>query len=343
MGDFNSVLSQVEKRGGKPFASASRNFLGDELDTCNLIDLGNLASQMHCLLRKLRTELRKWNRRVFGWCHNHINAIKSKLEELQPLDQTSNIFALREQLQTELDEQLTRLQIKWQQKVKQRWFENGDANTKFFHLMVILQSKANFIHSIKTQEGNVVREWKHIGNEFSLYFKSLFQSDFEYSRPPPSDHLLEILPSVVTADGNHEICVIPTAEEIKATVFEMASFKSPSPDGFPPVEDAHHLFLKCPFSERIVLLSKWQVRLHPLSHLQLREWFLLISDPKSNVFPPGCDQQEFLTTWAITLELIWNAREETTNCRGSCSDHPQMLEKSLLCLSNQKNKTTGEL
>ncbi|KAL0410725.1 UNVERIFIED_CONTAM: hypothetical protein Slati_3662200 [Sesamum latifolium] len=207
MGDFNAVLSQVEKRGGKPFASASRNSLGDELDSCNLIDLGfsgykftwsnkrpgmtniqsrldrgvanaewcllypkahilhlppftsdhspllldtqptsvnrprpfffeemwlqdfsceslvadvclafvagNPISQMHCLLRRLRTKLRKWNRRVFGWCHDHINTIKAKLEELQPLDQTSDVLALQEHLQTDLDEQLTRLQIKW--------------------------------------------------------------------------------------------------------------------------------------------------------------------------------------------------------------------------------------
>ncbi|KAK4385625.1 hypothetical protein Sango_2686500 [Sesamum angolense] len=40
MGDFNAILSQQEKRGGRPFASASRNNLGDEIDACNLIDLG---------------------------------------------------------------------------------------------------------------------------------------------------------------------------------------------------------------------------------------------------------------------------------------------------------------
>ncbi|KAK4411816.1 hypothetical protein Sango_0254600 [Sesamum angolense] len=40
MGDFNAVLAQTEKRGGKPFASASRNAFRDELETCNLIYLG---------------------------------------------------------------------------------------------------------------------------------------------------------------------------------------------------------------------------------------------------------------------------------------------------------------
>ncbi|KAL0306821.1 UNVERIFIED_CONTAM: hypothetical protein Sradi_6099400 [Sesamum radiatum] len=40
MGDFNAILSQDENRGGRPFASASRNSLRYELDCCNLIDLG---------------------------------------------------------------------------------------------------------------------------------------------------------------------------------------------------------------------------------------------------------------------------------------------------------------
>ncbi|KAL0342468.1 UNVERIFIED_CONTAM: hypothetical protein Scaly_1909400 [Sesamum calycinum] len=81
MGDFNVVMSQTEKRGGKPFASASRNALGNEFDVCNLIDLGftgasftwsnkrlgNPILRLHNLQKLLRGELRKWNRRTFGW------------------------------------------------------------------------------------------------------------------------------------------------------------------------------------------------------------------------------------------------------------------------------------
>ncbi|KAL0340492.1 UNVERIFIED_CONTAM: hypothetical protein Sradi_4566000 [Sesamum radiatum] len=78
----------------------------------------------------------------------------------------------------------------------------------------------------------------------------------------------------------------------------------------PTIEDAQHIFLRCPFSEKLWMLSKWQVRLHPLSHLRLREWFLIISDPKSTFFPPDCNQQEFITAWALTLELTWKERND---------------------------------
>ncbi|KAL0312769.1 UNVERIFIED_CONTAM: hypothetical protein Sradi_5676200 [Sesamum radiatum] len=328
MGDFNDVLSQVEKKGGKPFASASRNALGDELNFCNLIDLGfsgyrftwsnkrpgmaNIQSRLdrgvanaewcllypkahilhlpptasdHCplllethpnyanrsrpflfeemwfrdfscetliadvclspvagcpilrlhnLLKSLRIELRKWNRRTFGWCQDNINRIKQSLNDLQPLDQTSEVLAMQENLQCELDEQLLRLETKWRQKAKQMWLKDGDANTKFFHLTAILQSKANFIHSIKTRDNNVATDWEHIGNEFSIYFRSLFKSELDQSQPLPIEHISELMRCVISEEENSEICALPTTEEIKGVVFNMASFKSPGPDGFPP-------------------------------------------------------------------------------------------------------------
>lgn len=40
IGDFNSVLSQAEKRGGIPFASSSNNSFSNELNNLGLIDLG---------------------------------------------------------------------------------------------------------------------------------------------------------------------------------------------------------------------------------------------------------------------------------------------------------------
>ncbi|KAL0402502.1 UNVERIFIED_CONTAM: hypothetical protein Slati_4280100 [Sesamum latifolium] len=69
-------------------------------------------------------------------------------------------------------------------------------------------------------------------------------------------------------------------------------------------------FTRLPVFERIWLHSKWQVRLCVWSHLSLREWFIKISDRGSTGFPDWNTQQEFLTTWAVTLEQIWKARND---------------------------------
>ncbi|KAL0414365.1 UNVERIFIED_CONTAM: hypothetical protein Sradi_1638200 [Sesamum radiatum] len=658
MGDFNAVMSQTEKRGGKPFASASRNALGNEFDVCNLIDLGftgasftwsnkrpapsrysvrslpppfgyppsnrnrpkpfffedmwcrdfscetliadvwlsyvsgNPILRLHNLLKLLRGELRKWNRRTFGWCQERISSIKQHLETLQESAQTVEVIEMENNLQLELDEQLKRVETKWKQKAKQRWLEDGDANTKYFHMTAVLQSRANHIHSIQTREGNAVTDWELIGNEFSAYFQSLFKSDLSQNQTDQMEFVCELMPSTISEFDNQDLCRIPSPKEIKDTLFDMASFKSPGPDGFPPnffkqfwhivgprmidatrhffssgqicpainhtfitlipkspkastveqfrpislcnttykekrkkrcmaikidltkaydrvewpllinllksvgicndfvnwvkgaswiwqdavkcmeiiqlgacfpvskqsvikiweqpwipsiqnyipdcpqdpnpnwptlvrdlidqncnqwklellnqmfpwnvvkeirkiqipettepprpfwapsksgkfstkaafhaiqqittqddpdaevlgkriwsldlhnrlkifiwrtlfdTETAHHLFLCCPFSEKIWMLSKWQLRLHPISHLSLREWFLEISSKNASFFPDNNIQNEFIIAWAITLELTWKARNDLVH--GNEAQNPEQVAQSVL-------------
>ncbi|KAL0402408.1 UNVERIFIED_CONTAM: hypothetical protein Slati_4270700 [Sesamum latifolium] len=93
-------------------------------------------------------------------------------------------------------------------------------------------------------------------------------------------------------------------------------------------ETAHHLFLCCPFSKKIWLLSKWQVRLHSISHLSLREWFLEISSKNASFFPDNNIQDEFITAWAITLELIWKAQNDLVH--GSEAQNPEQIAQSVL-------------
>ncbi|KAL0405295.1 UNVERIFIED_CONTAM: hypothetical protein Slati_3843400, partial [Sesamum latifolium] len=296
MGDFNAVLSQQEKQGGRPFASTSRNWIGDDFDACNLIDFGfsgsrftwsnkrsglaNIQSRLDrgvanaewCLLypKALITHLpaiasdhspllldthpntadrprpfffeKMWCRDfscetvvadtwisfVAGTrlvCAKKYRLDQPKIEELQGMNQTFEILEREQNLQCELDEQLKRLKIKWSQKVKQKWLEDGDANTRFFHLTAILQSKANFIHSIQTGQGNAVTEWELIGNEFLSYFISLFTSDLPQHSFNPTDSFHELFPCLVSACDNQEPRRIPSADEIKDVVFEMASLK----------------------------------------------------------------------------------------------------------------------
>ncbi|KAL0416868.1 UNVERIFIED_CONTAM: hypothetical protein Slati_3518700 [Sesamum latifolium] len=111
--------------------------------------------------------------------------------------------------------------------------EEGDANTKFFHLTAILQSKVNFIHSIRMKEGSMTTEWELIGNEFVDFFQNLFITEFLYNTLDFLEFLQELMPRVISTCDNQDVCRLPSTEEIK-DVFEMASFKSPGPDDFPP-------------------------------------------------------------------------------------------------------------
>ncbi|KAL0404010.1 UNVERIFIED_CONTAM: hypothetical protein Sradi_2041800 [Sesamum radiatum] len=165
--------------------------------------------KLHGLLKRLRAELRKWNKNSFGWCHTNIETIKRKIGTLQDAEQSNEVLVLEDNLQIELDEQLKRMEIKWRQKAKQKWLPEGDANTKYFHLTAILQSKSNFIHSIRAREGYTVTEWDLIGCA------------------------VEYMSNTISNSVNEELALIPSPDEIKDTVFAMAAFKSPRPDDFP--------------------------------------------------------------------------------------------------------------
>ncbi|KAL0462466.1 UNVERIFIED_CONTAM: hypothetical protein Slati_0134200 [Sesamum latifolium] len=197
------------------------------------LDRGDPIIKLHSLLKRLRTELRKWNKNSFGWCHAQIEAIKRSFEILQSAEQTTDVLAMENNLQLELDEKLKRLEIKWRQKAKQKWLEGGDANTRYFHLTAVLQSKSNFIHSIQTREGHTVTEWELIGNEFADYFNDLFTSDCSWSPTKIADYVAEHMTSLILEVDNQELCMIPSPDEIKNTVFAISAYKSPGPDGFP--------------------------------------------------------------------------------------------------------------
>ncbi|KAL0300641.1 UNVERIFIED_CONTAM: putative mitochondrial protein [Sesamum radiatum] len=195
---------------------------------------GNPHEQIHLRLKKLRQELRKWNKQTFGWCHSKIKSIENAIKDVQMKDQSVENLALEEALQVELDEQYKRVEVMWKTKAKQRWLQDGDANTRFFHLSTVFKARSNRIHAIKRTDGSLVHSWEEIGNEFLNYYSQLFSTEFgQNSHPFPPD-LESLIPQVVSEEDNVSLCENPTADEIKSVVFEMAPFKSPGPDGFPP-------------------------------------------------------------------------------------------------------------
>ncbi|KAI3467460.1 hypothetical protein Pfo_024123 [Paulownia fortunei] len=70
--------------------------------------------------------------------HSFIKRLKENLKnEIRILVQSPKNCAIEETLQVEWDEKYKRMEILWRQKAKQRWLQDGDANTNFFHLTTI--------------------------------------------------------------------------------------------------------------------------------------------------------------------------------------------------------------
>ncbi|CAK8538120.1 unnamed protein product [Lathyrus sativus] len=117
---------------------------------------GSFCSILTKKFQALKSDLRIWNLKVFGWLDLNIedNIYKFKKLELE-LDVESN------QQSTDLD------------KEKLRWLQNGDLNTKCFHDSLKSRHRLNHLSAIVVEDRNV-EEPENIKDEAIKFFKDKF-------------------------------------------------------------------------------------------------------------------------------------------------------------------------
>lgn len=119
----------------------------------------------------------------------------------------------------------------WKEKSKEKWLEDGDQNTKLFHLAMIIRRRANRIASVQRADRSVATEHDDIGRAFTDYFLHFFSStDLECPR-----QLDSLFPPSLSSQDCLGLAEIPTSEEIKQVIFSMSNGKSSGPDGLSPL------------------------------------------------------------------------------------------------------------
>lgn len=98
----------------------------------------------------------------------------------------------------------------WQEKVKTRWLEEGDVNTQFFHLSIVVHRKHNFIHYILGSDNCRIEIYDLIALNFTDYYSNLFAT---VSPSFPSDFQGLIQPSINNAMNQTSI-TIPSIYEV---------------------------------------------------------------------------------------------------------------------------------
>ncbi|KAL0416626.1 UNVERIFIED_CONTAM: hypothetical protein Slati_3494500 [Sesamum latifolium] len=123
--------------------------------------------------------------------------------------------------------------LKWKQLSKIHWLRDGDGNTGFFHSQAATWSCHNTISRLRDEEVVWRERAEDIQGILLRYFWDIFTSS-----GPTNIELNEVLSLVqpqVTPEMN-QILVTPfTAAEVKQAIFSMFPFKSPDPDGRPPI------------------------------------------------------------------------------------------------------------
>ncbi|GAU37233.1 hypothetical protein TSUD_375350 [Trifolium subterraneum] len=115
----------------------------------------------------------------------------------------------------------------WKQRTKMHWLQEGDMNTRFFHMSATVRSKKKKVTKLIADNGTEAHTQEELCEVAKSYFDTLF-------KPRDGDHdpVLNLIQPRVTDDDNFVLTAPITKVEIQQALFQMHPDKSPGPDGF---------------------------------------------------------------------------------------------------------------
>ncbi|KAL2471166.1 DNAse I-like superfamily protein [Abeliophyllum distichum] len=182
-------------------------------------------------LKWLKSALKRWNKEVFGNIFDEIQkAEKEALDKERHYDTLQSPEARTEvnRSYANLNKLLSQEEAFWRQKSGIKWLREGDKNSKFFHAVVKKNRSKNKISQIRDSEGRLILNEAEIQNSAMAYFQSILTKE---STEDGRD-LLESIPNIISLEDNRILNAVPTAEEIKGTVFSFDKDSAAGPDGF---------------------------------------------------------------------------------------------------------------
>ena len=182
-------------------------------------------------LDKLATELKVWNRDIFGNIFQQKKRLLARIAGVQKALSTNKnhgLIKLETHLRRDLDEILEREEILWYQKSRIDWISNGDRNTSFFHLSTIGCRWRNNVVAIQDDLGDWIYDKEMVKNQFVTYFTTLFAEEGEADLTVvPQD----VFPELAQQDWERLSKQFVPAE-IEVVIQSMSALKAPGPDGF---------------------------------------------------------------------------------------------------------------
>jgi hypothetical protein len=186
-------------------------------------------------IRKLRQYLKGWALHISG---SYRKEKKTLLSLLDNLDKKAEISQLSDQeldLKLYLKERLVALlrneELKWYERAKVKTLLEGDANTRFFHLVANGKHRKQQIFKLEDDQGSVVVGQECLKSHITRYYKNLFGPPDSPQMSLTEDHIIDI--PQVSPEENDTLTSNFSEIEVRNAVFQMEHNKAPGPDGFP--------------------------------------------------------------------------------------------------------------
>ena len=234
-------LQQVEEGRPKPFRffnfwTKHTAFLSIVEQSWNKPIAGGAMYILHEKLKRLKAELRRFNKTYFGNISAKVEEKRKELADIQIqiLNFPSNdILIEREKsLTKEFSDMLKAEESFYRQKSRIDWIKEGDQNTKFFQKMTAAGQNRSSIRYLIDVDGHKLSSFDQISNEAVGFFQKLIgQRDVEVTGCN-KELLSEIVQTVLPESAGVELCKAISSEEIRESLFSINGDKAPGPDGY---------------------------------------------------------------------------------------------------------------
>ena len=108
-------------------------------------------------------------------------------------------------------------EICWKQKSRNKWLQEGEKNTNFFHNSVIHYGHRSKIHKLNKSDGNQVESRGEIKEELVHYFEEIMVED-RGDRRHDITKITILIPKVVTRENNEMLLKPISMQEVEEVV-----------------------------------------------------------------------------------------------------------------------------
>jgi len=181
-------------------------------------------------LKKLKADLKVWNREVFGDVNQASKEIQKRLDELDSRNDEDGLMESERDERKSLFAKLTESKSKQEailfQKARQNWIKQGDHNTKFFHSAVKWRRARNQLHGI-IDNNKWCDDKEEVKDKVRKYFEERFV------RNDVCQVTLDKVRFNTISEADNVMLVSNfSEEEVRDAIWGCDSSKSPGPDRF---------------------------------------------------------------------------------------------------------------
>jgi len=187
----------------------------------NTVAIGSPIERWQVKIKRLRQYLRGWAKHVSGTYKKEKENLLNKLDELDKKAEVSplseNELDFKHVLNERLAELLREEELKWYQRAKVKHLLEGDANTKYYHLLANGRHRKTRIFQLE-DGNNIISGDAQLKEYITCYYKNLFGSS-EEPLIDLDESQREDIPQV--SDLENELLTAPFSEEeeVRAAIF----------------------------------------------------------------------------------------------------------------------------